>query len=781
MNLSTAGGDRTILQWLADETKLPLQQIERYFAAGTLELLADGLNEIPGNTDTEVLPVMNQLRDFAFSQSQRQNRLVLTSRPLITAGRQIEVGRVVTIALLERDSISEMIDRISHSTAASEVLKKHIRLQDDLAWESRTSVVRMAGLPLVITMLASLADREGSEDFHMPRTRGELFERWVRYQLSFWEEQKRLGSQVSGAIKLDALAQLAKHMLEKGMGTVAQESDVFSAWGDAMPRSTLQELAGASILQWYGSNGVSWWHQGVRDSCAARYLYGLLERDAVPTEYLEDRDWDDPFVYLVGRLSAKAAVSLIRRLLADDPQREGDQSQPFLAMRCYLEIRNEHDLRVLEEDLAAAVASNHQRTQEITGDIDLIQTFAEERLRARETFYGRMLLGKILQIRGHMALAENEFTRALELPTSNVEHEVDAYCHAGTIRRRQGDHDGAISLFCHALSRAHESGQHMRDDLPYYEVGYVFEKQGRTVQALRFYDYSFEVGVAESNRLAGLSRAKAARKKLGFAYIALGQKCALLARCHRFEEALEIAAVALEAFDQAGLWQWTRNMCNHLTLLHLIRYDLEGNQADLERAEEYHRRGAECESAFVGNALSRANRHRRQALLCLAKGETHWATEQAELARIAVDQSAEKDNSAEVLHTLGLVYLRQGHDDLATKAWWAAIHTDPNALNRWGIAQSLRDLSKLELKDLKRREAVQHLETGLRLFQSLGSLEAKTCIPVIEEAKASVVTASEYRQFTRFLPQLDDFLPRDPCCTPLMEHIVCRQVLEELS
>lgn len=756
--------DFVLLEDLVIQTGLDSETVSRYLQDGAIELIADGLNEIPGNTDDEVRPVLKQLESLLLGRFRIANRLVVTSRPMISPGRQLAIKNNVTIANLEPDSIVQMIDRTTQHPQSAAALKDRLAFESRGAWDDRTSILRMARLPLVVKLLVDLAEGEKPEDFLLPRTRGELFQRWVTYHVGRYESEERLRPATTAAKKLEGLGILAVFMLEQGMGNVIPKSKVYELWRDRLPRGTVDELINATVLRSYGNTSVTWWHQGIRDSCAAQHLRKMFLRGEWPAQYLADRDWDDPFVFMAGCLSATEVVRLIRQLLLDDPALEGPQDLPFLAARCYLETRNVHDLAELKEKLYQAITTAHRRTQEITGDVEQLRWFAEEGITARQSFLGNMLLGKILQIQGFHEAAVQHFEHAVALPAPSLRDEIDGLCHTGSMRRRRGEHDQAAGFLCRALSRAEETDDHNRDDLPWYELGYMFDKEGATRLALNCYELSFLAGKQSAERLRRESKDSAKYvRQMGYAHMAYGVKAALLTRSYRFDEALAVGIPALEAFKKASQRQWIRNMCNHLTLLFLHRYELLRDSSDLEQARHYFELGVAREGSFTGNAGATAHRHLREALLCLAEGDCTSARSQAEIARKAMGESQEIDETADIWHALGRVLRRQGEYVLAQEAFEKAIDCDPDAMNRWGIARALRDLADLQFYLCQRRQAVENIEAAKRLFEALESRELVTCDKVIDEALSSTIALADYEAFARKpMPRLSSLLPHQP-------------------
>lgn len=438
LNLAAMEANQSLVQAIAAETHITVQVVERYVRDGAIELLADGFNEIP---EKAVDWVLNELDKFVRGEHAITNRLIVTSRPTVAQWQSLAIPSV-TITFLGRESIWEMIDLIAPSPLAADLLKQRIPLQDDVAWQDPTSVLRMTSLPLVVKMLSDLAGRaaemaytEDAETFQLPKTRGELFNRWTHFQVESWNDRESLRAKVKAQPKLDGLIRLAAYMLDQRMGTVARREDVLAAWAGALPEGALDELIDASVLDKRGDTKVTWWHQGIRDSRAASHLHELLKQGQLPSQYLNNREWDDSFVYLTGLMSTSEVVELIGQHLS---------GYPFLAARCYMETRQVHDLNALKANLLKAMGEGHRNTQEITGDIEQLEALVREGVEESATLFGHLVLGKILETQGRYAEAIAECDAAASLPASDFSDEIDVLCHAGSARRRRGDHAGAV-------------------------------------------------------------------------------------------------------------------------------------------------------------------------------------------------------------------------------------------------------------------------------------------------------------------------------------------------
>ena len=773
LNLAATRGEKQLYEIIAAETNIPTRTIKSYIADGAIELLADGFNEIPGQVANWV---SDELKKFAQEERATPNRLIVTSRPTIAQWQALATPSI-TIAPLEHKSIGEMIDCIAPSSLAASLLKERIALEDDIAWKERTSVLRMVRIPLVIKTLTALAGRAAEEKdatFQLPKTRGELFNWWVNFQIKSYEARTSIRSKVSAELKLDALTRLAVYMLNHRKGTSARREDISAAWDNDVPGSVLDELIDASVLQKHG-NTITWWHQGIRDLRAASHLYELLKKGQFPNNYLKDREWDDSFVYLTGLLDTAAeATDLIEQLLTKDAE---GQDHSFLAARCYLEICQTHDLSNIRTIVFEAISRTHRRTHEITGDIEQLEAFAHEEVEENPTFLGHLVLGKILETQARYTEAIAVFDTALTRPVpDDFNDEVDGLCHAGNARRRRAEHAEAMPFYCRALNRANDTGIHDRDDLPYYEIGYVFEKEGLTHLAHRCYDLSFQAGETTAQHFRKTAGEQKYIRKLGYANMARGVKMALLVRCYRFDGALEMSESALEVFKKAKFQRWIRNMHSVLARLYVERYQLYKKNPDLERAKHHFQRARDI--AFNRNVLSLAHENLLQALLYLMQENYLEAEHLSRLAFEMMEIAEGRDQRAEVLHTLGLAYKGQAKYGESLEAFRDAIDSEPDELNRWGIARALRDLADLQHEQgMDLRDAAQNVETAKRLFEALDSLETETCQSVIDRLRNGGLNPEQYERYTRKLPRLEALLPKRPAYTPFLENGICKDLI----
>jgi hypothetical protein len=203
------GGIKRLIETTIKPWGLSYNHIESDLVLGKFSLILDGLNEIP----------IGQ-REMAFQDFRRlineypNNRFFYTSRTLEYQASWLSSGNteipVCEIQSLTRGQIENYILRYfdGYENLANQLVKQ-LQLHDNKVWEDRKSLVRLAGVPLLLQMLILTFE----DQKRIPRNEGELLLRFVD-EILFRREPGKSAGKFDPETKKKLLASIAWSMYE---------------------------------------------------------------------------------------------------------------------------------------------------------------------------------------------------------------------------------------------------------------------------------------------------------------------------------------------------------------------------------------------------------------------------------------------------------------------------------------------------------------------------------------------------------------------------------------
>ena len=299
-------------------------------AAGEAVVLLDALDEL---TETARGPARELIRSWA-DQAGDRAQCVITSRIAGYTGAPVPDAHEVELQAFTPDDVVAAIDAWRLPPVAAAQLRA--RLRDPAAGA-------MARIPLLLALLCSLAAQAAAREA-LPRTRGQLYERVLRWFLTGAHRSlDNLGAPVRDDVEVEALLQILAPLAftfatqPAGWTDLMPSDNLLNAIRSAGPAFTdlgraakdvLRELSvGAGVLVPDGdpSAGRSprylFLHRTVAEYLTARHLATLPAADwlaVVGQHQWFDPDWAEVIPMLGERLSADNARALIQHLLAGE-------------------------------------------------------------------------------------------------------------------------------------------------------------------------------------------------------------------------------------------------------------------------------------------------------------------------------------------------------------------------------------------------------------------------------------------------------------------------------
>jgi HEAT repeat protein len=334
------GGDNlaeAITEYLVAQHFLPPRsrtRLQDRIGAGGIVLLLDALDEL---STSEQYGLLKELLRSWQAQVGDKARCVLTSRIAGYRGSPLRDVHEIELLAFTAEEVTAAISAWKLKPSVSARVLSRIR---DPAVEGMTRV------PLLLALLCSLA-AELPEGQHLPDTRGQLYERVLRWFLTrAHRADERTGRPELLAEEVDAMleimAPVAFHFATRPTGWVdlMPADQLRSAIRDTGPAFTerdrpaamfIQELSiGAGILVPAGNPsagrrpGYLFLHRTFAEYLVARHLATLEQQawtKAVEQHLWFDPDWTEIIPLLSGLLDPGSARGLIDRLLgeAEDP------------------------------------------------------------------------------------------------------------------------------------------------------------------------------------------------------------------------------------------------------------------------------------------------------------------------------------------------------------------------------------------------------------------------------------------------------------------------------
>jgi tetratricopeptide (TPR) repeat protein len=684
-----------------------MRQLPAWLERRMCSLVLDGLNEVSED-------LLSQLMIDLQSISKRYPLLQirLSSRPSIAPATHLGFT-LFRIAPLPPGLIQEMIVRSLDVSPARTKLLVHLRVNDESAWRQPSSRLRLAQLPLAVYMLGAIA-KAGLE---LPRTPSRTFERFISLQLKDWEDRATRRSPVSAEEKLDALSRLAFNTIHEGVGMRLTYPAARSLFGDALgAEDILNEVIESGLLRRSGDN-LEWWHQGIRDYCAARHLFDQYTRGEDLQPFYSQLRWDEVITLVTGMVPDP--FRLIEVVAAP---------RPYLAARCLWENQWEQLPEDLMTRVRAQLLDGFDEVWRATGDLAAI-TYLFEPVLDRTTDYRVLtLLGNLEETQLRYQEAQKWYEQALKL-ASDVDARLLLMCKIGTALRRLKLHREAQKwlLEAEALSRA--SGQWQRDGLLYYELGYIAQKEGMPRKAIRAYSRSYKAELRKGD--------------INKALIEKAVTASLLLKCHRFESALALALPCVEQFERLDNVRWLINTLQHIAEIYI-------NLRQLSQARDYIARAVEVDQKRMANSWGFVNARRYEGLLLIAENKWLQACEVLEEGLAAMDRLDLQEQITETLHPLGTAYYNIGEVDKAKQVLTRATTAPVHEQNKWGAARAYRELATIYKDEPDYRRAVEALVRSKVLFKELHSLETRTLRPLEDTLRSILGPAhfeSLYKQF----------------------------------
>ena len=228
---------------------LKFSVIEEDLEAGKYLLLFDGLNEIPSDRKESCFSELRKfLRKFP------SNQYIFTSRTLDYQDNWLSSESrdfpICEIQSLKREQIESYIFRyFKDQKSKATCLVEELELHSDEVWETRKSLARLAGVPLLLQMLILTFE----EEERIPRNEGELILRFVDEILIKREPGKTAGK-FSPQIKKQLLANIARRMFEEGNKNVVAKRFAYSGFLECLGKlkesgEASQACGGAEIWQ----------------------------------------------------------------------------------------------------------------------------------------------------------------------------------------------------------------------------------------------------------------------------------------------------------------------------------------------------------------------------------------------------------------------------------------------------------------------------------------------------------------------------------------------------
>ncbi len=396
---------------------------------------------------------------------------------------------------------------------------------------------------------------------------------------------------------------------------------------------------------------------------------------------------------------------------------------PFLGARCYCYIEALINRDVLRKQLVLRLVKERTNLWALTGDYWQVEQLIREEIEYKATLGLYQLLGKLVetQLRYDEALAIFEASASLE-GVSPIE-QFEQLCNTGNIHRRYGRHQDALRLFKQAEEIAQAKDYHDRDDWLYYELAYVFQKEGMIRQSLHYYNRSFQAGMAVG--------------QVGRAHIAMAAAASMLCQSGRYQIARQFLERCIKVFEmepQANV-RWIANAEGHLIEVYIGLGDftrakqmIDGIQSGTSPFHIKHGRPNYSTLFRIGRYYLHQGLY-KEALSSLIKA--------LELANDFAE--TDRDRAAELLHDLGQAHLGMGNEERALHFFRQSLKERADLMNRWGHAKSYLALGQLALRSGYVEEVRQYLEQSSILFCQVHS----TQLAVVEELLSKLVTSKD--------------------------------------
>ena len=672
--------------------------LQRYFLQSRLFLVFDGLNEIPENKREQSLEEIIHL-----IERYKQNHFVISTRPPLPIN---DLGlRVFDLQPLTEDQIINYVKGcIGNDPESTERFLRQMGVKEEEQWETPRSLITLVRNPMTLSWMVEVGVSER-------QNRGWLIEDLMRHRL-------KDGNSTSYSQKIAALRELAYQMIdEKNTTTYTPWSRVERVLSESplldTDNSRFHEILAGDVLQPSGE-GVIWMHQLVQEFFGALAIETRLQTGASLEHYVRNLKWHEPLVLLSSLLDN--SDTFLQAITALDP---------FLGARCYCSAETLANRNTLRDQLIKVLVKERTNLWALTGDYWQVEQMIKEEAERNATMGLYQLLGKLIetQLRYEEALAIFEASALLEgvAPAEQFEQ----LCNTGNIHRRYGRHQDALRLFVKAEEIAHTNAYYDRDDWLYYELAYVYEKEGNIRQALNYYNRSFQAAMT-----AG---------QTGRAHIAMAQAACMLSRSGHYRIAERLLQRSLKAFEtepQANV-RWIANAEVHLIEVYIGLGDFVLAKQMIDRiqsgASPFHIRHGKSTYDFlfkVGRYYLRQGLY-KEALTSLIKA--------VELSNNFAETS--RDRVAELFYEMGQAYLGLGDEEEAIRFFNQSLKERIDLMNSWGHAHSYLALGQLALHSGGMEEARQYLEQSLILFLRVHS----TQLPLVEKLQFSLANSKVER------------------------------------
>lgn len=308
-------------------TLLPDGEPSEWLAAlreGRALLLLDALDEVstePYGAAATPTTLREQVRQDVLALARappQQTPIVLTSR--IVGGdvdllaSAFRLTRMLPLSVPQQQQLVLQWLHTAHSESPEAVLATATSVQDTL--RRQTNLAEWARTPLLLTLLAALADALGPEIGAQAFTKAAIFRRALRLMLSEWGV---LGARVAGSYlwqKERLLLALAQREVERGRREIITAAEVDAVWHTlpasdrvgAAPVTLIDDLSrGDGFLLPIGQGQYTFYHPMFQDYLAASWLASEdADRARARADFTRihhlNGEWDETTQMLVSEL-----------------------------------------------------------------------------------------------------------------------------------------------------------------------------------------------------------------------------------------------------------------------------------------------------------------------------------------------------------------------------------------------------------------------------------------------------------------------------------------------